>query len=198
VAAVATPANTAVRTSSARTTGRQRLGFRCHCSGNRGRAYRRPPVRPGSGCSPLASAGRPGLGARAAGLRSRPRWRCCRGRHVAKWSTQHNASWPSAVPLSTRDCSMPGPHRSTLKHLALPRRFPDSAIQSDRPDDRAAAEVDGGRRSIMVREERRRGTLVCQFRPSDSMGDSFGVHEVAFRVNVRWVTPVGEETASTS
>jgi len=25
-----------------------------------------------------------------------------------------------------------------------------------------------------------------------------GVHETAFRVNVRWVTPLGEETASTS
>jgi hypothetical protein len=25
-----------------------------------------------------------------------------------------------------------------------------------------------------------------------------GVHEATFRVNVRWVTPLGEETASTS
>jgi hypothetical protein len=25
-----------------------------------------------------------------------------------------------------------------------------------------------------------------------------GVHETTFRVNVRWVTPLGEETASTS
>jgi hypothetical protein len=27
---------------------------------------------------------------------------------------------------------------------------------------------------------------------------SVGVHETTFRVNVRWVTPLGEETASTS
>lgn len=25
-----------------------------------------------------------------------------------------------------------------------------------------------------------------------------GIHETTFRVNVRWVTPLGEETASTS
>jgi hypothetical protein len=29
-------------------------------------------------------------------------------------------------------------------------------------------------------------------------GLPFDVHETTFRVNVRWVTPLGEETASTS
>jgi hypothetical protein len=43
------------------------------------------------------------------------------------------------------------------------------------------------------------GTLVRQFRLSGH-GLRFGVggHEATFRVNVRWVTPLGEETASTS
>ncbi len=41
--------------------------------------------------------------------------------------------------------------------------------------------------------------LVRQSRLSrDDLRFGVGVHEVTFRVNVRWVTPLGEETASTS
>ena len=42
-------------------------------------------------------------------------------------------------------------------------------------------------------------TLVRQSRLSGhGLRFGVGVHETTFRVNVRWVTPLGEETASTS
>jgi hypothetical protein len=34
--------------------------------------------------------------------------------------------------------------------------------------------------------------------PGTALRFGVGVHETTFRVNVRWVTPLGEETASTS
>jgi hypothetical protein len=42
-------------------------------------------------------------------------------------------------------------------------------------------------------------TLIRQSRPSGhDLRLVAGVHETTFRVNVRWMTPLGEETASTS
>jgi hypothetical protein len=35
-------------------------------------------------------------------------------------------------------------------------------------------------------------------RPAHDLRLGVGIHETTFRVNVRWVTPLGEETASTS
>jgi hypothetical protein len=34
--------------------------------------------------------------------------------------------------------------------------------------------------------------------PGQDLRSGVGIHETTFRVNVRWVTPLGEETASTS
>jgi hypothetical protein len=35
-------------------------------------------------------------------------------------------------------------------------------------------------------------------RQATTCGFGVGIHDTTFRVNVRWVTPLGEETASTS
>jgi hypothetical protein len=44
----------------------------------------------------------------------------------------------------------------------------------------------------LLRKPRRRDPVTSPMR------FGVGVHETTFRVNVRWVTPLGEETASTS
>jgi hypothetical protein len=54
------------------------------------------------------------------------------------------------------------------------------AVEQDR---RPATELRGGRDELKSSPDLRFGV---------------GVHETTFRVNVRWVTPLGEETASTS
>jgi hypothetical protein len=56
----------------------------------------------------------------------------------------------------------------------------------------------GSPRPVPGSEHGGEGTLVRQSRLSGhDLRFGIGVHETTFRVNVRWVTPLGEETAST-
>jgi hypothetical protein len=55
---------------------------------------------------------------------------------------------------------------------------------------------------MLVRQSRLSGQLLpsrSTFQPpGHDLRFGVGIHETTFRVNVRWVTPLGEETASTS
>jgi hypothetical protein len=55
---------------------------------------------------------------------------------------------------------------------------------------------------MLVRQSQLSGQLLpsrSTFQPpGHDLRFGVGIHETTFRVNVRWVTPLGEETASTS
>src|SRR5688572_27288858 len=101
---------------------------------------------------------------------------------------------PSVTPVSASRRCWRGRTRSNRRSIADPCLHRNDDHQPDQMQERLANSHAG---SNLDRTGLR--TLIRQSRPArHDLRLVAGVHETTFRVNVRWVTPLGEETASTS